>query len=86
MISRNHTTFPIFPIFFFKGVNLAELKPVLASSQRLSTEHVSRLVDASLLTQWASAPGDAAPWAWVDLLGVYEVERCATLFGGVDIC
>lgn len=61
------------PHFFGPGVNLAELKPVLASSQRLATEHVSRMVDASLSTQWASATGDVAPWAWVDLLGVYNV-------------
>lgn len=61
------------PRFFGPGVNLAELKPVLASSQRLATEHVSRMVDASLSTQWASATGDVAPWAWVDLLGVYNV-------------
>jgi len=59
-------------------VNLAELKPVLASSQRLATEHVSRMVDASLSTQWASATGDVAPWAWVDLLGVYNVVEVAT--------
>ena len=77
-------------VFVGPGVNLAELKPVLASSQRLATEHVSRMVDASLSTQWASATGDVAPWAWVDLLGVYNVPwaidvgdcRCVLFLGG----
>ena len=82
-------TAPLFvPRFFGPGVNLAELKPVLASSQRLATEHVSRMVDASLSTQWASATGDVAPWAWVDLLGVYNVPwaigRCVDV--GVSWC
>ena len=79
-------------VFVGPGVNLAELKPVLASSQRLATEHVSRMVDASLSTQWASATGDVAPWAWVDLLGVYNVPwpsmsvTVGVSFFWVEIC
>ena len=55
------------------GVNLALLRPVLASSQRLPEEHVSRMTDGVLNTHWTSAVGDQKPWAWVDLLGVYQV-------------
>jgi hypothetical protein len=61
-------------------VNLAELKPVLASSQRFAAEHVSRMTDGLPSTQWASAAGDVEPWAWVDLLGVYGVA--GKIWGG----
>jgi len=61
-------------------VNLAELKPVLASSQRFAAEHVSRMTDGLPSTQWASAAGDVEPWAWVDLLGVYGVA--GQIWGG----
>eukprot|EP00913_Durusdinium_trenchii_P022724 g21340.t1 len=62
-------------------VNLALLRPVLSSSQRLPTEHVSRMVDGSVDSQWASAETDAMPWAWVDLLGVHEVVEVAVHWG-----
>ena len=57
----------------FSGVNLALLRPALASSQRLPQEHVSRMTDGLVTTSWASAAGDLQPWAWVDLLKVYNV-------------
>lgn len=59
----------------FLGVNLAQQRPVLASSQQLPDGHVSRMTDGLLNTQWASAVGDAQPWAWVDLLGLYTATR-----------
>lgn len=58
-------------------VNLAQQRPVLASSQQLPDGHVSRMTDGLLNTQWASAVGDAQPWAWVDLLGLYTVAEVA---------
>ena len=61
------------PTCHVSGVNLALNRPSLASSQRLSNEHVSRMVDGVIESQWASASTDAHPWAWVDLLSSYNV-------------
>ena len=64
-------------------VNLALNRPVLSSSQRLAAEHVSRMVDGSQGSQWASANGDTTPWAWVDLLGVRNVGEVVVRWGDV---
>ena len=61
------------PYSAVSGVNLALNRPALASSQRLANEHSSRMVDGLIERQWASASTDAHPWAWVDLLGSYNV-------------
>ncbi|CAJ1368400.1 unnamed protein product [Effrenium voratum] len=63
------------------GVELALGHPVLSSSQRSALEHVSKMVDGDDSTQWASAAGEAAPWVWVDLLGVFSVAEVAIHFG-----
>ncbi|CAJ1381997.1 unnamed protein product [Effrenium voratum] len=63
------------------GVNLALAHPVLSSSQRSAEEHVSKLVDGSESSEWASAVGEAAPWVWVDLLGVFSIAEVAVHFG-----
>lgn len=60
-------------------VNLALLRPALASSQRLP-QHVSRMTDGLITTSWASAEGDLKPWAWVDLQKVYKVLEVEVLW------
>ncbi|CAE7196444.1 unnamed protein product [Symbiodinium necroappetens] len=64
----------------FDGLNLAQGKPVLASSFRSPTEHAYRAVDGMLETHWASA---LAPeqWIWVDLLGAYDLTSVLVLWG-----
>ncbi len=41
--------------------------PTGSSTVRSGEEHVSRMNDENPETQWASAAGDAEPWAWIDL-------------------
>ncbi|CAE7358532.1 unnamed protein product [Symbiodinium natans] len=64
----------------FDGLNLAQGKPVLASSFRSPTEFAYRAVDGILETRWASA---ASPeqWIWVDLLGAYDLTSVLVLWG-----
>ena len=64
----------------FDGLNLAQGKPVLASSFRSPTEFAFRAVDGMLETHWASA---LAPeqWIWVDLLGAYDLTSVLVLWG-----
>eukprot|EP00438_Fugacium_kawagutii_P000893 Skav223553 [mRNA] locus=scaffold1657:525650:538631:- [translate_table: standard] len=57
-------------------------KPVLSSSFRSPLEHAYRAVDGDLDSQWASAALNDQ-WLWVDLLGLYAVNRVVLLFGDV---
>ena len=65
----------------FSKPNLALKRPVLSSSQRLPSEHVSAMVDGFEDSQWASATTDVMPWAWVDLLAVYHLEEVVVRWG-----
>ena len=64
----------------FDGLNLAQGKPVLASSFRSPTEHAYRAVDGMLDTRWAAAPLPEQ-WLWVDLLGAYDLTSVLVLWG-----
>lgn len=48
--------------------------PTGSSTVRSGEEHVSRMNDENLETQWASAVGDAEPWAWIDLQETCKVS------------
>eukprot|EP00438_Fugacium_kawagutii_P008138 Skav234379 [mRNA] locus=scaffold2071:225188:236822:- [translate_table: standard] len=66
----------------FYGRNLAFQKPVLSSSFRSPLEHAYRAVDGDLDSQWASVALNDQ-WLWVDLLGLYAVNRVVLLFDDV---
>ena len=55
-------------------------KPVLSSSFRSATEHAWKAVDGDAESQWASVDS-TDQWLWVDLLGLYAVNRVVILFG-----
>lgn len=55
---------------------------MLSSSFRSALEHAYRAVDGDLDSQWASAALNDQ-WLWVDLLGLYDVNRVVLLFGDV---
>lgn len=55
--------------------------PTGSSTVRSGEEHVSRMNDENLETQWASAAGDAEPWAWIDLQETCTVVEVAIHWG-----
>ena len=70
---------------FNKRIAEAFQKPVLSSSFRSATEHAYKAVDGDLESQWASVSlnDQWIQWLWVDLLGLYAVNR-VLLFGDVQ--
>ena len=66
----------------FARIAEAFQKPVLSSSFRSATEHAYKAVDGDVESQWASVSLNDQ-WLWVDLLGLYAVNRVVLLFGDV---
>lgn len=60
--------------------NVAERKPIRASSQRSPTEYAARANDGDESTRWASG-GGPTEWILIDLLGSYVLHGGVVLWG-----